>query len=146
MSFENLIGNNRAKETLTNIIKSNRVMHSYMFIGPSGIGKSLFAKKFAEMILCEEVQNKPCNKCKSCIELKNNNHPDLIEILPENDVIKIEQIRKMRRKDIRKTNNFRKKGIYNKSSRYDDKRSRKLFVKNIRRTAQIHNNNINRFK
>ncbi len=50
------------------------------------------------MILCESIENKPCNACKSCIELENNNNPDLIEIIPENGTIKIEQIRKMRRK------------------------------------------------
>lgn len=45
MSFENIIGNNKTKETLTNIIKSNTVMHSYMFIGPNGIRKNSICKR-----------------------------------------------------------------------------------------------------
>lgn len=95
MSFENLIGNDDIKEILNKFITSNKVVHSYMFIGPSGIGKTLFAKEFAKMILCQNSK-KPCKICKSCIELDNNNNPDLIEILPENGSIKIEQIREIR--------------------------------------------------
>lgn len=125
MSFENIIGNNKTKEILTNIISTNTTSHSYMFIGPSGIGKTLFAEEFAKMILCKDSKQKPCNNCKSCKELENNNHPDLIEIVPENGTIKIEQIRKMRRKGIRKTNYIKQKSIYNKRCRHHDKRSRK---------------------
>ena len=41
MRFENIIGNSKAKEILTNIVKQNTQLHSYMFIGPSGIGKTI---------------------------------------------------------------------------------------------------------
>ncbi len=102
MSFENLIGNDDIKEILNKLVESNKVTHSYMFIGPSGIGKTLFAQEFAKMILCES-SNKPCNECKSCIEIDNNNNPDLIQISPENGSIKIEQIRQMRCKSTRAT-------------------------------------------
>lgn len=95
MSFENLIGNDKIKEILNNTIKSKKVMHSYMFIGPNGIGKTLFAKEFAKMILCMENGNLPCNNCKSCIEIENNNNPDFIEIEQDNGIIKIEAIRRM---------------------------------------------------
>ena len=104
MSFDHIIGNYKAKQTLTKIIESNTIMHSYMFIGSSGIGKALFAKEFAKMILCSSIANteKPCNYCKSCLELENSNNPDLIEIEPENGTIKIEQIRKMTEKVLEK--------------------------------------------
>lgn len=98
MSFENLIGNDKIKQILTNSIKSNTVLHSYMFIGPSGIGKTLFAKEFAKMILCQNREQNVCNRCKSCIEIENNNNPDLIEILPEGGTIKIEAIRTIQEK------------------------------------------------
>lgn len=104
MSFENLIGNDHIKEKINKIVQTNTVAHSYMFLGPSGIGKRLFAREFAKMILCERDTNKPCNKCKSCIEIENGNNPDLIEIAPQKDSIKIEKIREVRRKDFRATN------------------------------------------
>lgn len=109
-------------------------------------GKTLFAKEFAKMILCLDTKNKPCGNCKSCIELGAGSTPDLIEILPQNGTIKIEQIRKMRRKNTRKTNNIKQKSIYNKRRRPNDKRGRKLFTKNLRRATKFHNNNTNRFK
>lgn len=101
MSFENIVGNDNAKDTLRNIILKNKLTHSYMFIGPSGVGKTLFAREFAKMILCDG-QQKPCGKCKSCIELENNNNPDIIQIEPESGTIKIEQIRRMQEKVLEK--------------------------------------------
>lgn len=95
MSFENLIGNDKIKEILNNTIETKKVMHSYMFIGPNGIGKTLFAREFAKMILCMGDNKLHCNNCKSCIELENNNNPDFIEIEPDNGTIKIETIRRM---------------------------------------------------
>lgn len=96
MAFENIIGNEQVKNTLNKIIEQNKLSHSYMFIGPEGVGKTLFAKEFAKMILCESSDIKPCGVCKSCIELESNNNPDLIEIEPIGGTIKIEQIREMR--------------------------------------------------
>ncbi len=37
MAFSNLIGNDKVKVTLQNLVKANTVVHSYMFIGPSGV-------------------------------------------------------------------------------------------------------------
>jgi len=102
LSFENLIGNEEVKDILNKTIKNNKLTHSYMFIGPNGIGKTLFAKEFAKMILCESVEERPCHKCKSCLELENSNHPDLILIEPESGTLKIEKIRQMQEKVLEK--------------------------------------------
>ncbi len=67
MAFEKILGNEKVKETLLKTIKSNTVSHGYMFVGKEGIGKMLFAKEFAKIILCQNA-DKPCDKCKSCIE------------------------------------------------------------------------------
>ena len=37
MAFSNLVGNDKVKVTLQNLVKTNTVLHSYMFIGASGI-------------------------------------------------------------------------------------------------------------
>ena len=93
MSFENILGNNDIKQLLTHSVKSNNILHSYMFVGTDGIGKSLFAKEFSKMILCLS-ENKPCNTCSSCIKLDTNNHPDFTIIDSEDKKsIKIGQIR-----------------------------------------------------
>ena len=88
MSFENIIGNEKVKELLNKTISSNNILHSYLFLGIEGIGKSLFAKEFAKMILCQE-EKRACNKCKSCIEFENGNNPDFAIIEAEEKNIKI---------------------------------------------------------
>lgn len=99
MSFDNIIGNEKIKDLLKKSIEQNNILHSYLFLGIDGIGKSLFAREFSKTILCENKEEK-CNKCKSCIEFENNNHPDFMIIENEDKSIKIEQIRYMRTKNI----------------------------------------------
>jgi DNA polymerase III subunit delta' len=97
MIFENIIGNEKNKELLNQIISMNNIAHSYMFIGKESIGKMLFAKEFAKAILCING-SKPCGKCKSCIEFESSNNPDFEIIEPDGNSIKIEQIRELIKK------------------------------------------------
>ena len=104
MPFEKIVGNDKIKHLLVDAINSNNILHSYMFIGESGIGKRILAKEFAKMILCESTDNsnKPCEICKSCVEFYNDNNPDFIEIEPDGTSIKIDQIRDIQNKIIEK--------------------------------------------
>lgn len=97
MSFERIIGNDKVKQFLNNAIKENHILHSYLFSGIEGIGKKLFAIEFAKKILCIE-QNDEQENCLSCLKFKSSNHPDFMILEPENNVIKIEQIRNMQEK------------------------------------------------
>lgn len=92
MSFDNIVGNNKIKEFLNQSIDEKHVSHSYLFVGIDGIGKTLFAREFAKKILC---LNGKGDSCESCIKWDSNNHPDFLQIEPENNTIKIEQIRNM---------------------------------------------------
>lgn len=97
MIFENIIGNEKNKKLLNQIIDTNSIAHSYMFIGKESIGKMLFAKEFAKAILCIN-NSKQCNECKSCIEFNSLNNPDFEIIEPDGNNIKIEQIRELIKK------------------------------------------------
>ena len=97
MIFENIIGNEKNKNLLKNIIDTNNIAHSYMFIGKESIGKLLFAKEFAKAILCT-AEEKLCNQCKSCIEFDTNNNPDFSILEPEGNAVKIDQIRELTKK------------------------------------------------
>lgn len=94
--FDNIIGNEQIITTLKKMVKQNKISHSYLFLGIQGIGKKLIAKEFAKMLLCTD-QEKYCNKCKSCIEFNTSNNPDYIYIEPNENNIKIEQIRNMQK-------------------------------------------------
>lgn len=98
MNFDNIIGNDNIKVLLDNLIKTNSLVHSYMFIGTDGIGKVLFANAFAKMILCQD-EPKACNICSSCIKFDSKNHPDFMQIDSEDGKsIKINQIRLLQEK------------------------------------------------
>lgn len=97
MSFERIIGNDKVKQFLNKAINENHILHSYLFSGIEGIGKKLFAIEFAKKILCIE-QNDEQENCLSCLKFKSSNHPDFMILEPENNVIKIEQIRNMQEK------------------------------------------------
>lgn len=94
MSFENIIGNDKIKSFLNKQVEENHILHSYLFIGIDGIGKTLFAKEFARKILCLE-ENDNNETCLSCVKWNSSNHPDFTIIEPDNNTIKIEQIRNM---------------------------------------------------
>ena len=95
MNFNNIIGNENLKHLFNNSINSNNLVHSYMFVGPEGIGKSLFAKDFAEMLLCLS-NNKACGTCSSCVKFESDNHPDFVILDSEDGKnIKIGQVRQM---------------------------------------------------
>lgn len=102
MSFNNIIGNDKNKVFLNKIASSNNTVNSYMFEGIEGIGKSIFAKEFAKMLLCIGESKTNCNDCKSCIEFNNDNNPDFMQIKPDGKAIKIEQIRQMQEKILEK--------------------------------------------
>lgn len=93
MSFENIIGNDKVKSFLNKQIEENHVLHSYLFVGIDGIGKTLFAREYAKKILC--LDKEQTEDCISCIKWNSSNHPDFYQIEPENKTIKIEQIRAM---------------------------------------------------
>lgn len=94
MSYKDIIGNERNKELLEELVKENKISNAYIFIGQESIGKLLFAKEFAKAILCSST-TKPCDKCKSCIEFETSNNPDFKMVNPNGNNIKIEQIREL---------------------------------------------------
>ena len=92
LSFDNIIGNEENKKVLNSAIMNKNIVHSYLFYGADGIGKKIFAKEFAKMILCNAEEIKPCNNCKSCIEFDSNNNPDFFLIEPDGNWIKKSQL------------------------------------------------------
>ena len=95
MNFKNLLGNNKIKQELLDVVRSGNVSHSYMFVGEEGLGKCLFALDFAKLILCMSENKPECNDCESCVKFLSQNHPDFIKVEPDGNSIKIAQMREM---------------------------------------------------
>lgn len=60
------------------MITNRRLAHAYLFTGPPGIGKKLFATELAKTLLCADDSNplEACDKCPSCIQVEADSHPD----------------------------------------------------------------------
>ena len=84
--FENIIGNDLIKETLSKNIENDTLSHSYLFVGTDGIGKKMLAIELAKKVLCLEK------------EFIIDNHPDFMCVEPDGNNIKIEQIRFLQKK------------------------------------------------
>lgn len=80
-TFSEIYGQDAISMTLTNAIIHDRVAHAYLFSGPRGTGKTSSAKLLAKALNCTNiVDGRICDECENCQLIKNNAHPDVIEI------------------------------------------------------------------
>ncbi|MCD8574070.1 MAG: DNA polymerase III subunit gamma/tau [Erysipelotrichaceae bacterium] len=79
-TFEEVVGQQHIVVTLKNAIKTNKLSHAYLFSGPRGTGKTSVAKILGKAINCTSNDEKPCERCASCLSISKGNHPDIIEI------------------------------------------------------------------
>lgn len=82
MSFDNIIGQYRAKHILSRSLERERISHAYLFSGPEGVGKEALAIEFAKAIFCKSENYRPCDTCSSCRRVGSFKHPDFVYIFP----------------------------------------------------------------
>ena len=74
-----------------------RLTHALLLAGADGIGLEQFAYSLAAKLLCMSKQDghTACGTCKSCLLFQAGNHPDLLNIQPEDKgkQIKVDTIR-----------------------------------------------------
>lgn len=97
MSFQHIIGQDRAKQILQNGLRRDKLSHAYLFNGPTGTGKKNMAISLAKAIFCNELVDDACGQCAECRKVDHHNHPNLYEIIPDGTTIKIEQIRELQK-------------------------------------------------
>ena len=89
MGFSDIIGHEKAIETLRRAIASGRVAQAYLLVGPPNIGKTTIAKEFAKALNCEALEGvtdpatiEPCGQCHNCVRIEQENHPDFVLLRP----------------------------------------------------------------
>ncbi len=94
-----LYGQYQAKNLLSRSLASDRLAHAYLFRGPEGVGKQLFARALTAAVNCKASNGlTACGVCSSCIKFAAGSHPDFLLVSPEKGAIKIGQIRKLIKK------------------------------------------------
>lgn len=96
LCYSEVLGQARAKKLVSRSLASQRLPHAYIFKGPDGVGKRLFARGLAAAINCRGDQpGRACGSCRSCRKLLSDNHPDFMVVNPDQGAIKIGQVREM---------------------------------------------------
>jgi DNA polymerase-3 subunit delta' len=79
MSWSEIQGHERWVELFRHAVRQNRLAHAYLFVGPPGVGKRLFAVELAKALLCERNaagRLDACGECESCKLVAADTHPD----------------------------------------------------------------------
>jgi len=95
MKWTDIVGHVDQIKMLRYMESHRRIPHAVLLSGAKGIGKSMVASMLGAALLCMATESRPCGSCQSCRQMNQENHPDLLSIIPDGTNIKIEQIRKL---------------------------------------------------
>ena len=69
-------------------VQHDRLASSFLFIGPSGVGKRLFSLRIAQAFLCDRSPVSdwmPCLECEPCQQVAAGSHPDVDYVKRQKD-------------------------------------------------------------
>lgn len=108
MNFEGFYGNERAKAYLNSAFARQTLPHALLIAGERGIGKRTLADIVARALVCTG-SIAPCGECNSCLKAKNKCHPDIIYLGDNDDTVKVEDIRALKRDALLRPNDGERK-------------------------------------
>lgn len=80
MSWHGVLGHDQVFERFRRAVRHRRLASTFLFVGPSGVGKRLVALKLAQALSCEvnpEERLEACGRCPSCQQVAAGTHPDV---------------------------------------------------------------------
>jgi DNA polymerase-3 subunit delta' len=83
MSWDEIRGHQRQVEHFRRAAARGRLASTFLFVGPDGIGKRLFARQLARALYCQkhsEAELQSCDTCPSCLQVTASSHPDLLQV------------------------------------------------------------------
>src|SRR6478735_3448933 len=80
-TFGEIVGQEAVVETLRNAVRTGRVSHAILFVGPRGTGKTSLARILAKAVNCTNLRDgDPCDRCEACVAIREGRAMDLVEI------------------------------------------------------------------
>lgn len=80
-TFDEVVGQQGATQTLRNALTSGRLAQSFVFAGARGVGKTTTARILAKALNCVQGPTvTPCGTCDMCVEIAEGRDLDVLEI------------------------------------------------------------------
>ena len=99
--FQDVVGHKDIIQYIKNAVEQKKLSHAYILNGQRGSGKKMLARLFAMTLQCESGQSEPCGVCRSCLQVKSGNQPDIITLVHEKPTsISVDEIREQLNGDI----------------------------------------------
>ena len=106
MSFDNILGQDRPKQTLDKALRRGRIPSAYLFYGQESVGKKFTAIEVSKALNCTTLGPvDSCDQCTSCLKIGKLIHPDLFILEPKKSspasreaILKIDEIRELQKK------------------------------------------------
>lgn len=95
MAFADIKEQDHIVRYLKNILRKDRIPPMLLLSGRKGTGRFLAATMFAKALNCANSIGDCCDKCKSCVAIEHNVHPNVVVIGRDMDVVSIKDTRNM---------------------------------------------------
>jgi DNA polymerase-3 subunit delta' len=98
--FTTITGQERPIALLQTFLRNSTLPHALLFTGIAGIGKHAAAKALAMALNCVAYREcaataDACGHCPSCRQILGDSHPDILQVAPRGNTLRIDQIRKL---------------------------------------------------
>ncbi len=80
MPWGEIQGHDQNVELFRRAISRGRLASTFLFAGPPGVGKRMFAQRLAQTLQCEvnpPAEMNPCGTCSACRQVLTGQHPDI---------------------------------------------------------------------
>lgn len=94
---DEIFGHSQVMSSVRQSFQIQKNAQTFLFVGPSGVGKKKVAFSLAQDLLCTQktYQFKACGQCASCLKVSKQQHEGLFFVEPDGQQIKVDQVKEV---------------------------------------------------